>query len=328
MSTIEPGLGRTAGFSTSFWKIHGWVERQAFLSRTTDDSLFIATFYAGHFSAPPCGSREIHKQPCIPAGHRHPLAMHLPIPELPLDPKAQRALDRRRLVRALNFSLGFVLLLAAVFVAQHGFDWTWLAVAPRDWAGLIGVLGAPLLHGSPEHLGANAVSLLLLGTLAGTTYPRATLRALPLLWLGSGLGAWLLGQPGTHHLGASGLTHGLMLLLLGLGLLRRDRPAIAAAMIAFFLYGGMLLTVLPHEPGVSWQAHLGGAVGGVLAAWLFRRSDPQPARRRYSWELEEEAAQAGDLAQFEPPAPTDVPVLWSRPSPSRGTILRFPDRRR
>jgi hypothetical protein len=119
-----------------------------------------------------------------------------------------------------------------------------------------------------------------------------------------------------------------MFLVFTLGLLRRDRPAVAAAMIAFFLYGGMLLTVLPHEPGVSWQAHLGGAVGGVLAAWLFRRSDPQPARRRYSWELEEEAAQAGDLAQFEPPAPTDVPVLWSRASPSRGTILRFPDRRR
>jgi membrane associated rhomboid family serine protease len=261
---------------------------------------------------------------------RHPQGMHLPSDDLPLDPKAQRAVDRRRLLRALNASLAFVLLLAAVFVAQHGFDWTWLAVAPRDWSGLVGLLGAPLLHGSPEHLGANAVSLLLLGTLAGTAYPRATLRALPLLWLGSGLGAWLLGAPGTHHLGASGLTHGLMFLLLVLGLLRRDRPAIAAAMIAFFLYGGMLLTVLPHEPGVSWQAHLGGALAGVIAAWLFRRSDPQAPRKRYSWELEEEAAaeaRQSEREQLEPAAPEDVPVLWQRTSPPQhGTVLPFPRR--
>ena len=114
-----------------------------------------------------------------------------------------------------------------------------------------------------------------------------------------------------------------MFLLFVLGLLRRDRPAIAAAMIAFLLYGGMLLTVLPREPGVSWQAHLGGALAGVIAAWLFRRSDPQPPRKRYSWEIEEElAAQAAatadaDHEQFEPASPQDVPVLWQRPETRR-----------
>lgn len=255
--------------------------------------------------------------------------MHLPTPAPLPDTPAQRTADRRRLQRALNASLGFVLLLTVAFAAQHGFDWTGLAIAPREWRGLIGLLTAPLLHGSPEHLGANAVSLLLLGTLAGTVYPRATLRALPLLWLGSGLGAWLLGDPGTHHLGASGLTHGLMFLVFALGLLRRDRPAIAAAMIAFFLYGGMLLTVLPHEPGVSWQAHLGGAFAGLVAAWLFRRSDPVSPRKRYSWELEEEAAaQAAieDREQLELPRPEEVPVLWQRPSRPRGIVLPFSPR--
>lgn len=251
--------------------------------------------------------------------------MHLPTPESPPDTPAQRAADRRRLLRALNASLAFVLLLAAVFVAQQGFDWRFLAIAPRDWHGLLGMVTAPLLHGSPEHLGANAVSLLLLGTLAGAVYPRATLRALPLLWLGSGLGAWLFGSPGTYHLGASGLTHGLMFLVFTLGLLRRDRPAIAAAMIAFFLYGGMLLTVLPREAGVSWQAHLGGALAGVIAAWLFQRSDPPSPRKRYSWELEEDAA-ADDSAghdPLEPPSPPDVPVLWQQSEPARGVVLPF-----
>src|SRR5688572_9538352 len=252
--------------------------------------------------------------------------MHLPIHDTALDPQAQRILDRRRLRRALNASLACVLLMVAVFSAQGAFDVGAWAVTPGTLEGLRGLLAAPLLHGSLEHLGANAVSLLLLGILAGTVYPRATVRALPLLWLGSGLGAWLLGEPSSHHLGASGLTHGLMFLVFTLGLLRRDRPAIAAAMIAFFLYGGMLLTVLPQEPGVSWQAHLGGAVAGVVAAWLLRRSDPLPPRKKYSWEIEEElAAQAAqrERDELERTASADVPVLWQRPErdETHGVVL-------
>ena len=245
--------------------------------------------------------------------------MHLPMPEAVPDSAAQRAADRRRLQRALTASLAFVLLLTVCFAAQQGFDWRALAIAPRDWRGLAGVLTAPLLHATPEHLGGNAVSLLLLGTLAGTVYPRATLRALPLAWLGSGLAAWALGEPGSLHLGASGLAHGLAFLLLTLGLLRRDRPAIATAMIALFLYGGMLLTVLPHEPDVSWQAHLGGALAGILAGLWLRHRDPRPPRRRYSWELEEPAAADDDA--LEPPRPVEVPVLWQRPTSAPPVVI-------
>jgi len=243
------------------------------------------------------------------------------------DHEAQRKADRRRLVRALNLSLGFVLALILVYSAQAGFDWSPLAVAPHDVRGLLGILTAPLLHGSVEHIVANASSLLILGTLAGSVYPRATAWSLPFLWIGSGLGAWLLGDAGSHHLGASGVTHGLMFLLFVLGLLRRDRAAIAAGMIAFFFYGGMLLTVLPHEAGISWQSHLGGALGGVIAALLFRRLDPALPRKRYSWEDEEETLAAMD-DELEPPAPREVPVLWQRTQrdEARGVVLKFPPR--
>src|SRR5690606_11130399 len=194
------------------------------------------------------------------------------------DPEAQRAADKRRLGAALKGSLAFVLLLLIVFGLQGLGDYRAFAVAPRVLDGLPGLVTAPLLHGSPEHLIANATALLLLGTLALAVYPRATLRALPLMWLGSGLGAWALGEAGSFHLGASGVTHGLMFLVFVLGLLRRDRPSIAAGMIALLFYGGMLLTVLPQEPGVSWQSHLGGALGGIVAAFLLRHADPLPPR--------------------------------------------------
>jgi len=255
--------------------------------------------------------------------------MHLPTPEDPQDPLAQRAADKRRLGNAAKGSLLFVLLLVIVFGLQGLGDHRAFAVAAGTAQGLLGILTAPLLHGSPEHLIANASALLILGTLALAVYPRATVRGLPLMWLGSGLGAWALGDPGSFHLGASGVTHGLMFLVFVLGLLRRDRASIAAGMIAFFFYGGMLLTVLPQEPGVSWQSHLGGALGGALAAWLLRRSDPLPPRRRYSWEIEEEQAQRAAQAErdtYEPGSPRDVPVLWHRDQQTgdeRGVVLPF-----
>ena len=239
---------------------------------------------------------------------------------------AQHQADRHKVRRALNASLALVLLLAIMFAAQQGFGWRWLTVSPRSAAGLAGLLGAPLLHGSAEHLVANGIALLMLGTLAGTAYPKATLRALPLLWVGSGLGAWLLGEPGSHHLGASGVTHGLAFLVFVLGLLRRDKAAIAAGMLAFLFYGGMLLTILPREAGVSWESHLGGALAGVLAAYLFRRSDPALPRPRYSWEIEEELAHKqadAERAIYETDAARDVPVLWHRDDDERGKVLPF-----
>ena len=41
---------------------------------------------------------------------------------------------------------------------------------------------------------------------------------------------------------------------------------IVLGLVIFLLYGGMLWGVLPTDTAVSWQAHLGGALGGFLAA--------------------------------------------------------------
>lgn len=240
----------------------------------------------------------------------------------------QRQLDGQRVRRAVRYSIASMLLLTVTFALQGGLPLAALTVTPGSASGLIGVLTAPLLHGSPGHLLANATALLMLGTLAMTVYPRATLRGLPLLWLGSGLGAWLLGQPGSHHLGASGVIHGLGFLVFVLGLLRRDRAAIAAGMLAFLFYGGMLLTIFPQEAGVSWESHLGGAIAGLLAAFVFRRSDPMLPRRKYSWEIEEELERERATVghdTFELRAADDVPVLWKRAAAKPGgKVVPFP----
>jgi membrane associated rhomboid family serine protease len=260
---------------------------------------------------------------CLARFAPHVLAMSEPRPPLSDDPELAAApalLARFKL--ALNVSMATVIALAVVFFLEGRlFDPSVFSIRPQVLTGLIGVITAPLLHGSTEHLFNNAFSLLVLGTLAGTVYPQATKRALPLIWLLSGLGTWLIAQTGGGHLGASGVIHGLGFMVFMLGLLRRDRPAIAAAMIAFFFFGSMLLTVLPQELGVSWEYHLSGALAGVLAAVLWRRADPPPPRRRYSWEDEPEVA--GDADTLEPPSPEQVPVLWHRPEPDPDNVLPF-----
>lgn len=254
--------------------------------------------------------------------------MDLPQIESHPDPAEQRLRDSRRFRGAALVATGFVAVLWWVRVFEHVFgDFTALALRPREAWGAIGILTAPLLHASFAHLLSNSLPLLILITLSLAVVPRAAQRAFVLIWLGSGVSVWWLARD-SAHLGASGLAHGLMFFVFAIGLLRRERAAIAAALIAFFLYGGMVLTVLPGDPQVSWETHLGGALAGVLAALLWYRCDPAPARKRYSWEDEEEAEAAhADADPLEPARPQHVPVLWQRQAPSRGQVLRFPVRR-
>ena len=166
-----------------------------------------------------------------------------------------------------------------------------LGIQPRELTGLLGVVTAPLLHGSFEHLFANTLPLLVLGTLLLYGYPRARWPAIGLIWILSGLGVWLVGRDSTH-IGMSGVTHGLMFFLFVAGLVRRDKLAVALSMIAFFLYGGMVWGIFPAEAGVSWEYHLFGALAGVLTAILLRKLDAPPLIKRYAWE--DEAAEAED----------------------------------
>lgn len=262
--------------------------------------------------------------------------MDIPLHDPEIDPATQARHDRGRFLRAVFISAVFIGLLWWIKMIETwlGLSFSYLGVHPRTLSGLVGILAAPMLHGSVGHLINNTLPLLVLGVLALSIYPRAAKPAIALIWLGSGLGIWIIGRE-SSHLGASGLSHGLMFFLFVLGLLRRDRAAISAAMIAFFLYGGMLLTILPGDPQVSWEAHMSGAFFGVLAALLWFRRDPAPARKRYSWEDEdefeplEEALAAQERGMYEPAAPVDVPVLWVRTdTPVNGKVIAFPERPR
>lgn len=250
---------------------------------------------------------------------------------------AQLKRDSERFHRVLIAVALFVVAVAAVWWAEHQFnlDLGAFAIHPRDPAHLVGILTAPLLHGSLQHLLGNSFGLFVLGVLTVYRYPHGARVALPLIWLVAGLGTWLIGRS-SFHIGASGITHGLMFFVFVSGLIRRDRTSIAAALMAFMFFGGMLLTILPREPGVSWEYHLSGAIGGLIAAVALRRRDPAPARRKYSWEIEEELEREASrrAAELELPGADEVRPLWDGPrtrppdDDRRGVVLQFPPRER
>lgn len=185
--------------------------------------------------------------------------------------------------------LAFIAVLWIIRLLDVGLDLDLyrLGVYPGDPAHLSGILTAPLIHGSWSHLVNNTLSVLILGTLFLYGYPRSSLKTLIIIWLLSGLGVWLFARP-SFHFGASGLTHGALFYLFVAGLLRRDKRSLALMMAAFFVYGGMLLTILPREQGISFESHLFGALPAVLCAFLFQHQDPKYQRKVYDWEHEEE----------------------------------------
>jgi len=83
----------------------------------------------------------------------------------------------------------------------------------------------------------------------------------------AGLGTWLVGGANTVHIGASGVVFGYLGFLLGRGIFERTLGAVALALGVSWLAGGMLVGMLPTvASGISWEAHLFGFLGGLLAA--------------------------------------------------------------
>jgi membrane associated rhomboid family serine protease len=140
-------------------------------------------------------------------------------------------------------------------------------IQPRTLGGLDGVLWAPLLHHGWAHLLSNTLPVLVFGFLAMSNGIGQWVAVTLTVWLFSGLGVWLVGGDGTT-VGASGLAFGWLAFLLVRGIFNRAIGQILVAVVLFLYWGSTLLGVLPGNPGVSWQGHLFGALGGILAAWL------------------------------------------------------------
>lgn len=146
-------------------------------------------------------------------------------------------------------------------------------IVPRNLIGLRGVLFAPFLHGNFPHLIANTIPFLSLGWLVMLQRTSDFWRVTAMTVLVGGLGVWLIGQPNSIHIGASILIFGYLGFLLFRGYFQRNAPSIALSLIVAVFYGSLIFGVLPTRAGVSWEGHLFGFIGGVIAAYQIANSE-------------------------------------------------------
>jgi membrane associated rhomboid family serine protease len=151
---------------------------------------------------------------------------------------------------------------------------TEFGILPEHVSRLPEIFTAPLLHFSWQHIEGNSVPLFVLGVLAAyRSIPRFLLASL-IIAVTSGLAVWLFQSGNELTVGASGLIFGYFGYVLTRGFFDRNLVDIGVGLLAGALYWTILAVALPGTPGVSWIGHLGGLVGGILAAWLLRSAPP------------------------------------------------------
>lgn len=145
-------------------------------------------------------------------------------------------------------------------------------VQPLSTDGLLGILFQPLLHGDWAHLIGNSIALLVLGSIIAMSGVRPLVTVTVISWLASGLVSWLLGGSGTVHIGASGIVFGYIFYVILRGLFSRRFVHLLIGVLIGLFYGiDAVAGLSPMQAGVSWQGHLGGAIGGFLTAYGLKR---------------------------------------------------------
>lgn len=199
---------------------------------------------------------------------------------------------------SLFITLSFVLLLWVVklFETFTKTELSFLGVLPRETKGLIGIVTAPLIHSDFSHLASNTFTLIVLMMFLFYAYTNSSFRVFFTVYIFSNVLVWIFGRE-AYHIGASGVVYGLVTFLFFVGLFRSDSKSIGLSLVVTFMYGGLVWGVLPTDPKISFEAHLSGAVVGLLAALIFRNRDPLP--EKYKWEDEETDEDDIDLEEYE-----------------------------
>ena len=139
-------------------------------------------------------------------------------------------------------------------------------IEPREADGLDGVVAAPFLHVGFGHLIANTIPFVAMGMVIALEGPLRLAGVTAITALVSGVGTWLIAPANTIHLGASGVVFGFATYLIARGWFNRRALEIAIGVAVAVLWGGALVAGLEPQQGISWQGHLFGAIGGVVAA--------------------------------------------------------------
>lgn len=182
--------------------------------------------------------------------------------------------------RAASLMVAYLALLWVIQLINAGTDYRLASaggIHPRDPGSLIDIVTSPFLHGSLEHLASNALPLFSLGFIAAITGLKRFFLITVTIIVIEGLGVWLFSPENTISVGASGVVFGLFGYLLLRGLVDRRPVDLVVSIGVALSYGYVMWNSIGFGvTGISWQGHVSGLVGGIIAAILFREHQRRP----------------------------------------------------
>jgi membrane associated rhomboid family serine protease len=152
-------------------------------------------------------------------------------------------------------------------------------IEPRQLDGLEGIVAAPFLHANFGHLIGNSVPFAVLGVVIALSGAIRVALVTAIVAFVGGLGTWLVAPSNTLHIGASGLVFGFAAYLISRGLFSRSWLHLGVGIVVGFIYGTTLAGGLIPQDGISWQGHLFGGIGGIVAARLLDSREAKAPRR-------------------------------------------------
>ncbi|SIS57596.1 Membrane associated serine protease, rhomboid family [Corynebacterium appendicis CIP 107643] len=236
---------------------------------------------------------------------------------------------RAQMKRGLTYAVGYVVLIWAVHIIStliFGGALVYFGIHPLELSSLPYIFTSPILHVDFSHVLSNTVPGAIFAFLIGCSSHRVFWEVTAFVVLIGGLGTWLFGGPGTNHVGASMLVYGWLAYLLVRGIFNRSGAQIALGVVLGLLYSGLVWGVLPVDEGISWQAHLFGAIGGIAAGMLITSDDPPALRaKREAKKAEKLRAErtVGATAAQQQPYPQPGPHTHQGTQPDPHTP-RFP----
>jgi membrane associated rhomboid family serine protease len=196
--------------------------------------------------------------------------------------------DRKRFLHSLVFPAFFLFLLWVVKFFEFSMELSFVGggVYPRHLSGLKGILFSPLIHSDWKHLVDNSMPVFFLSLALFYFYRDIAYKIWILIYFMGGILLWGVGRQ-AYHIGASGLIYGLAAFLFLSGLIRRVRSLTAISLLVVFWYGSMVWGLLPFDFEVSFEAHITGALSGLILAVIYRDQGPEPERSPLDEEEEE-----------------------------------------
>ncbi len=197
--------------------------------------------------------------------------------------------EKKQFIYSLVFPAFFLFVIWALKIFEITMDLSLVegGVFPRRISGLKGILFSPTIHGDWKHLLDNSLPAFFLSLALFYFYRDIAYRIWLLIYFIGGILLWAVGRE-AYHIGASGLIYGLATFLFLSGVIRKVRSLMAISLLVVFWYGGMVWGLLPFDYEVSFEAHITGAVSGIILAILYRDQGPVPERSPLLDEEEEE----------------------------------------